>query len=183
MTTRAQLEAELAHLLAPLLARALAPVAREQLAEALDQLATRQRALAAAALRQATRRGQGRLPGAFVRVERIAKAHPRGHSQDRDVEAGARNRAPGEPRLRLYIGKALWRALGSPGWIRIRRDAAGIALLPAHAAGEGCYRLVVGGGMPRAWADGARAQLAPLADGSYAATVEAGVLIIGAPLP
>lgn len=129
-------------------------------------------------------RGPGRLPGDFIRIERIV-IEALGHSQDRDVEAGIRNRSVYQPRLRLrvYIGKALWRAIGEPGWIKPERQGITLLLVPAFAPGEDCYRVVVGAGMPRAWVDGARPLFENVIDGRYDARVHNGVLLLGARRP
>lgn len=156
--------------LLPLLLRPLTPAQRELLATALEEAARTQRELAAAERREQTRpaaervtpraphAGPGRAPSMFVRIA----LEP--HGKD------------GRERLRIYIGRGLWYAIGSPARIDIQRTAGLLVLRPAQ--GDAGYALAVGSGMPRAFVDGA-ADVLRLEPGRYSAVMRGGALVVG----
>ena len=130
--------------------------ARRALATRLRALADEQDRIANA---QAERRGQsaserthragpGRQPATFLRVERTE------------------DRATGQERLRLHIGRGLWYAIDSPKRITIQRLGGELRI----AAGDE-YAVIAGTGMPRVTCDGSRDLLADIADGRYDAVV------------
>jgi hypothetical protein len=155
-------------LLSPAIIAARTPAQREQLAAELERIAALIRATAAAQRRQQTRpaseraaprkkkAGPGRHPGDFVRIER---AYERG-------------------RLRVYVGRALWYALGSPGRLDIQRLAGQVELRPA--TGDAGYAVISATGMPRMTCDGARDLLDNLEDGRYAAACRGNTIAVGA---
>lgn len=105
--------------------------------------------------------GPGRAPSAFVRV-----AH----------EPWGRD---GRPRLRLYVGRALWYAIGSPARMDLQHIAGRIEL--RAASGDAGMAFLAGKGMPRAFVDG-WADVLRLEPGRYAAEVVGGAIVIGAPI-
>lgn len=128
-------------------------------------------------------RGPGRQPTDFIRIERTARPQRRGDSRDPNVERALLQRfGVEEPRLRLYIGKALYRLpeFGEPMYISLIQFRGTIAIIPHHEGGEGRYRIVVGSGMPRTWIDGHRELFRPVAAGRYAGALVDGRLVIGA---
>lgn len=155
-------------ILAPLIAAARSPAQQRALAAALGQISAELVQRAEAAQRQQQRpaaqrvtprspqAGQGRAPASFVRIERVTPPPRKGHSQDRDVEAGIRHRTSIESRVRLYIGRALWYALGSPARIALTRQDGQLRITVARGDETHNYAVVSGSGMPRIWIDGAR---------------------------
>ena len=142
---------------------------REALAAELERIAAFIRATAQAQRRQQTRpsgeraaprkatAGPGRRPSRFVRI--------------------AREDHGGRERVHLYVGRGLYYDLGSPARLDVQRLAGRVVL--SSAAGDAGYAVMVGGGMPRFFADGARDLLADLEDGRYAGEVRAGRIEIG----
>lgn len=118
--------------------------------------------------------GPGRPGGTFIRIERIKRPAPKGQSQDKDVEQSALNRSGLQPRIRIYIGKALWRSIGSP--MRIQIESKPFRISPAQA--DTGYAIVVVKGIPRAWIDGARGIIKQLPDGRYIPQQNGNALII-----
>lgn len=159
-----------AALLAPLTHAARTPAQREALASELDQIAAQLRSTAAAQRREQARpgparlaprprqAGPGRAPARFIRV-----THEPWGKQAR-------------PRLRLYIGRALYYAVGSPARFDVERSGAQLVLRPADGGRGMAFQ--VGTGMPRAFVDG-WADVLRLDDGRYAATVQAGAIVVG----
>lgn len=149
------------------------PAQRRAVATQLEALAHKQRQIADAAqaeqAKPADKRlsvrkpqaGPGRAPSLFVRV-----CH----------EPMGRN---GATRLRLYVGRGLWYALGSPARMDLQRVGGILTLRPASA--DQGMAFAAGKGMPRAFADG-WADVLRLEDGRYAATVAGGAIVIGAAL-
>lgn len=184
--------------LAPLIIAAKTPAALAALADELRQLAD-QLDGRAAALRHDRERppdkrlsrgahmqaGPGRQPADFVRIERIAPPARRGDSRDANiVEAQERRHGPQQMKLRIYIGKALYRLpdFGQPPYISFRLIGREIAIIPHQTPGENTFRLTVGSGIPRAWIDRMRETFRDLPDGRYIGFMRGGALIIGAPL-
>lgn len=129
------------------------------------------------------KRGPGRQPADFIRIERIAPPARRGDSRDANmVEAQERRHGPQRLKLRLYIGKALYRlpAFDEPPYISFARHGQQIAIVPQAEPGDGHYRVVVMGGIPRTWIDSARELFRDLPDGRYVGALVDGRLIIGA---
>ena len=102
---------------------------------------------------RAVHAGPGVRPSAFVRISRTDR--------------------PG--RTRLFVGRALWYALGSPTRLDVQRWGAQVVLVPV--AETGGYA-VNSSAMPSMWCDSAD-DLLP-ADGRYEAEVQGGVLVLGA---
>jgi len=155
-------------LLAPALNAARSPAQLDALAAELERIAAHARALAAAKRRAAAtpgdkratphspKAGPGRAPSSFVRLA---------------LEPwGARHR------LRLYIGRALYYALGSPARLDLQRIGAGMELRPA--SGDQGIAFTAGKGMPRAFVDG-WADVLGMESGRYAAEVRGGAIVIG----
>jgi len=105
--------------------------------------------------------GPGRAPSAFVRMA---------------VEPWGRD---GRPRLRLYVGRALWYAIGSPARMDAQRVGGRIEL--RATSGDAGLAFQAGKGMPRAFCDG-WADVLRLEPGRYAAEVVGGAIVIGAPI-
>lgn len=80
------------------------------------------------------------------------------------------------PKLLIYIGRALWYALGSPGRLDLQRLEGRLELRPA--TGDVGYR-VVSSGMPHLTASGSRDLLDDMADGRYAAEIRGGAIVVG----
>ena len=165
MSARDTLKAEIVAARSP---AALAGLALElrQLADELDERAAAlRRQDAKPSAERATPRkrhaGPGRAPSAFVRV-----AH----------EPWGRD---GRPRLRLYVGRALWYAIGSPARMDLQHIAGRIEL--RAASGDAGMAFLAGKGMPRAFVDG-WADVLRLEPGRYAAEVVGGAIVIGAPI-
>lgn len=159
-----------AEILAPLITAARTPAQREALAAELERIAALIRHVAEAQRRDAAKpagnrltpkarhAGPGRTPSAFIRVCR----EPWGkHGRDR---------------LRFYVGRALWYAVGSPARFDLERLAGRLILRPAE--GDRGIAFTAGKGMPRAFIDG-WADVLRLDDGRYAAIVEAGAIVVG----
>ena len=127
--------------------------------------------------------------------ERMAARVPSGQPgiEDRQprAEPGARASGPagfyvrikpeqdpqtGVLRVRLSLGQQVWMAIGSPERIEIQRVGPNIWIVPA-AGGAGA-RLATGAGLPSCVVDRA-GPLARLQPGRYAASVQAGALVVG----
>jgi hypothetical protein len=146
------------------------PAARRRLAARLRALADEQERIAAAQAEQqarpagdrltprARRAGPGRTPATFVRVERAAEGRER------------------RERLRLYIGRALWYAIGSPARIDVQRLGGEVRIGPGDE-----YAIVSGNGIPRCIADGSADLLRDLDDGRHPAEVRGRQLIVRIP--
>lgn len=146
------------------------PDRRRQVAVDLRALADQQERLAATAERDRPARAEGqtsrreepsqprRTPGAFVRI---------GHEPD--PQTGAR-------RIRLSLGRQCWSDLGSPERIDLQRVGADIWVVPV--TGRAGHRLSLGGGLPSCLIDD-DAPAARLAPGRYAATLQAGAIVVG----
>ncbi len=74
----------------------------------------------------------------------------------------------GSTRMRIFIGKGLWRALGQPDHIAITADP----LMITPATGDDGYALVVGDGVPRCFITKLSLQL-----GTYEAEISDGKLV------
>lgn len=158
-------------LLSPAIRAARTPAQMEALAGELERIASLTRATAAALRRQEKRpaservtprkakAGRGRAPSAFIRIVH----EPWGKG--------------GRDRLRLYVGRALFYALGSPKYINIQSLDSQVVLTP----GSG-YAVAVGKGMPRFFCDGSQDILSHLDDGRYDAEVRGDTIIIGSRL-
>lgn len=156
--------------LAPLIVAARTPAQQRALAAELAQISADLTQRAEAQQRQQQRppaqrltprshkAGPGRAPSSFVRI----------------AEEPFQQRL----RVRLYVGRALWYALGSPTRLSIQKLGGVVTLTPAR--GDAGYAVVAGSGMPRAYCDGA-AELLP-APGRYAADVRGGRIEIGTAL-
>lgn len=165
MSIRDALKAQLVAARTP---SALAGLALElrQLADELDARAAalRRQQARPAAERVTTRKphaGPGRAPSTFVRIM---------------IEPWGRD---GRPRLRLYVGRALWYAIGSPRRMDLQRIGGRIELRAA-SGGVG-LAFQAGKGMPRAFVDG-WADILRLEPGRYAAAVVGGAIVVGAPI-
>ena len=79
-------------------------------------------------------------------------------------------------RVRVSLGQQIWVAIGSPERIEVQRVGANVWIVPA--AGAAGTRLAIGAGLPSCVIDRA-GPLAQLPPGRYAATVQAGALVIG----
>jgi len=157
-----------------MLGRRPTPAQRRTIATELRQLADEQEQIAAAEQRQLARpgaeratprkrqAGPGRAPSMFVRIV----YEPWGKD--------------GRDRLRIYVGRGLWYALGSPLRLDVQRLAGRIELRPA--TGDAGYAVMVGKAMPRFFADGARDLLGDLMDGRYAGEVRGGAIVVGEPM-
>jgi len=157
-------------LLQPLIVAARTPAQYRELADELDRIAALCRGYADAQQRQQARpaaervttrkpqAGPGRTPSAFVRIVH----EPWGKD--------------GRPRLRLYVGRALWYAIGSPSRMDVQRVAGRLELRPA--VGDQGMAFIAGKGMPRAFVDG-WADVLRLDDGRYDCRVEGGAIVIG----
>lgn len=97
----------------------------------------------------------GRRPEAFVRVERRLDK--------------------GRERTMLYVGRALWYALGRPARLDVLRQHEQLVLMPAQ--GEAGYAVNVGTSMPRFW--GPRTLVDTLPVGRYEAEVTNGCIVVG----
>lgn len=153
-----------------LLAAARTPAQMEALATELERIAALTRDLAAAKRRQQTRpaaaratprdahAGPGRAPAMFVRLS----WEPWGRE--------------GRERPRLYVGRGLWYAIGSPARMDLQRVGGRLELRPAP--GDAGLAFTAGKGMPRAFVDG-WADILRLDPGRYAAEVAGGAIVIG----
>lgn len=147
------------------------PGARRTLALALRAVADDLDRLATAEERQVARgnltrpRAAGGAPGDFIRL-------------GEEVVSG-RNRQ--KSRLRLYIGRRLWYALGRPPRLDAQRVGAELRLV-AVREGEAGVALSVGSGIPRAFVNQETWEILRLNEGRYAATVSGDTIIIGEPL-
>lgn len=151
------------------LGRRPTPAQRRAIAEQLDALADEQRRIADAAERQQARpaaeraaprqvrAGPGRAPADFVRIA----WEPRG----------------GREHLRVYVGRALWYALGSPARLDVQRLGGRIEI--RSTAGDAGYAVTAGSGMPRFYAAGSQDLLGDLT-GRYRAEVRGGAIVVGA---
>lgn len=126
------------------------------------------------------RRGQGRKPSRFVRIERVVRPMPAGRSEDRDIERSTAIRARQHPKLCVHVGRELYYALGSPARLAVAVERGVLRMRPA-GADEG-FALIVGSGMPKMWCSGIRGALAPFPDGRYSATIADGAIVVGSPL-
>jgi len=81
----------------------------------------------------------------------------------------------GRPRLRLYVGRALWYAIGSPARMDAQRVGGRLEL--RAAAGDAGLAFQAGKGMPRAFCDG-WADVLRLEPGRYAAEVVGGAIVV-----
>lgn len=156
--------------LRPLIIAAKSPAQLDQLATELDTIAAELRERAEAQRRQQTRpaaeratprkpqAGPGRAPSNVIRIVH----EPWGRD--------------GRLRLRLYVGRALWYAIGSPGRVDLQRVGSRLEL--RSASGEQGLAVVAGKGMPRLFCDG-WADLLRLEDGRYEGRVEGGTIVVG----
>ncbi|HEU4327122.1 MAG TPA: hypothetical protein VFS21_28540 [Roseiflexaceae bacterium] len=143
---------------------------RRELAEVLDHLAARQRALADAASRQERRppaervgpprRAGGRPPGQFVRIEREA----RGDGDEAEV-------------VLLHLGRGTYYAAGQPQRLDVQRLHGDIHLIPVD--GNAGFAVLATRSYVRMKVASARNLLAHLVEGRYEATVSAGMIVIG----
>lgn len=99
---------------------------------------------------------RGRKPGDFIRIQHDAEM------------------------LRIYIGRALYYALGTPARLDVQRIGGRVQLITTSAP-HGYAVVVPTTGMPRIKCDAAR-DLVRLEDGRYQADVRGTRLIIGDPL-
>jgi len=82
----------------------------------------------------------------------------------------------GVMRIRVSLGLPIWIALGSPERIEVQRTGSNIWIVPAvGAAGN---QLTIGAGLPSCVMD-STGPLAQLVPGRYAATLQAGAIVIG----
>lgn len=81
-----------------------------------------------------------------------------------------------EPRLRVYVGRALWYALARPARLDVQVLCGRMLLVPA-SAGAG-YAVVASTGMPRIWCSGVR-DLVQLDDGRYDAEIRDRAIVVG----
>lgn len=103
--------------------------------------------------------GPGRAPATFIRMT---------------IEPWGRD---GRPRLRIYVGRGLWYALGSPTRLDAQRIGGRLEL--RAASGDAGLAFQAGKGMPRAFCDG-WADILRLEPGRYAAAVIGGAIVVGA---
>jgi len=85
----------------------------------------------------------------------------------------------GRPRLRLYVGRALWYAIGSPARMDAQRVGGRLEL--RATSGDAGLAFQAGKGMPRAFCDG-WADVLGLEPARYTAEVIGGAIVIGAPI-
>lgn len=125
------------------------------LADEQERIANAQgeRRIAAGSVTHA-RSGPGRQPTRFIRVERI---------EDRR----------GRERLRLYVGKALYYAIGSPKRITIQRLGGELRISAGDEYAISSWQNT----MPRVTCDGSRDLLIDVADGRYDAEVRGNQII------
>ena len=157
---RAALQSQLGRRPTVALRRALAAELRGLADEQERIIAAHTRQLARpAAERVAPRKrtaGPGRAPSMFVRI--------------------AHEQHGGSERLHVYVGRGLYYQLGSPQRLDVQRLGGRLCLTPADG-GQG-YAVMVGTGMPRFFADGAR-DILDLEDGRYAGAIVGGAIVIG----
>ncbi len=179
MSARDALKAQIVAARTPAALAGLA-VELRQLADELDARAAalrheRERATAKRLTGDHIKRGPGRHPADFIRIERIAPPPRRGDSRDANmIEAQERRHGPQRLKLRLYIGE--------PPYISFARHGQHVAIVPQAEPGERHYRVVVMGGIPRTWIDSARELFRDIPDGRYVGALVDGRLIIGAPI-
>jgi hypothetical protein len=143
------------------------PARRRSLAATLRAVADQLDHLAEIDERQATRgasarpRGPGRRAGDFVRL--------------------AEDRVHRKTRLRLYIGRQLWYALGRPARVDIQRVGGTLRLIPA--TGDAGWALSTKSGIPRMFVGQDLDDLLRLDLGRDAATIVGEAIVIGARLP
>lgn len=139
--------------------------ARRSLAATLRAVADDLDRLAGAEERQAARgnldrpRGRGATAGDFIRL--------------------AEERVGAKTRLRLYIGRKLWYALGRPPRIDIQRVGAQVRL--TAATGGAGYAISTGSGIPRVFVNQDLWEILRLNEGRYDATIAGDTIIVAAP--